>query len=235
VGFGPRWAINTLSPLKDAVEKILTDWAKPTMSRYTVKSWESFFSAAENEWFDENHQSFIHTLTKLHVLSMTEGHKACTPTLAHLLEAEKALSGGGGGGGGDPAELLRGAEYTHSDFVSAFRTRVGRKRLFVTEDRFIGLGPAAMKKGDGLWVLPGAGAMFILRKLSNGKHSKDNDQKNDQQKGDDLKDVGQDRNPKDRDQKKDDQKNNDYNDDDNKDMTVVRDICILGRRTYTDV
>ena len=212
VGFGPRSAISALSPLKDGVEKVLTDWAKPIMSSCSVESWEDFFSLADNEWFDEDHQSFIHTLVKLHVLSMTEGHNACTPTLAHLLEVEEALSGGG-----DPAESLISTRYPHSEFVSAFHTRVGRKRLFVTTDRFIGLGPAAMKEGDGLWALPGAGAMFILRNLSDGRHSKDNDRKDDQQKGDDLKDVGQGRNPKDRDQKEDDRKNDDYNDDDNTD------------------
>ena len=204
-----------LSPsLRYAVEKNLTAWSKQPLSDMTVESWERSFSIVENTFFDENHQSLIYTLCKLHLLSMTEGYKACTPTLEHLLEVEKTLFDDE-----DPATFLSSTDGKSSDFVRAFRTRVGRMRLFVTENRFIGLGPAAMKEGDGVWVLPGAGAMFILRKLGGAKDSKGDDQtadnqKDDDQRGDDKKDDDQENNDQMNDKvKNDDCKDNDQNDD----------------------
>lgn len=88
---------------------------------------------------------------------MTEVHHACTPTLEHLLAAEKILETHNE----DPIVSSRSAVETDSEFVSACWPRVGRTRLLVASKRFIGLGAAEMR--DGVWVLPRAGAMFILR------------------------------------------------------------------------
>jgi hypothetical protein len=49
------------------------------------------------------------------------------------------------------------------EFYNALRRKHGRRRLFVTANRYLGLGPAAMAIGDEVWLLAGSGAAMVLR------------------------------------------------------------------------
>jgi len=158
-----------LSPsLKDAVDKLRKLWSEPPLSEESIENIEFAYSDPTQNFSSPEFQVLGYTLLKLHVLSMTESHQGNTPTLKYLLETEARMKQEDPKNGGKHADpWIKLVEMTHysSEFVSAFRGRVGRKRLFVTEGRYLGLGPASMREGDGVWVLPGAGAAFILRKV----------------------------------------------------------------------
>jgi hypothetical protein len=144
--------------LQGAVDKNLEFWSRPDISKEAFEGIEYEWSDPSQSWFDEDHQTLVHTLLKLHLLSITQGYQAYTPTLQHLLEAEKDLLARNET---DPIDRLRSIHF--SEFVNVARLTVGRKRLFVTKARYIGLGPGSMKEGDVVWIFPGAGAMFVLR------------------------------------------------------------------------
>ncbi|KAH7061726.1 hypothetical protein BKA63DRAFT_528060 [Paraphoma chrysanthemicola] len=58
-------------------------------------------------------------------------------------------------------------DYTVHPFGLAFDQAYDHsKRLFVTRQKYIGLGPTSMEKGDAVYLLPGARAPFILRQRS---------------------------------------------------------------------
>ena len=148
--------------LKHAVDFVLQMWSRPPYSDLSIDFIERDFSSPSHKLYDQNHQCLHATLLKVHVLSMIEGHDACTPALEHLLEAEKILDAREVGRQ-DPVIELYSPKRSVSEFVTSCQTTVGGRRLFVTSRRFLGLGPRGMKEGDGVWVLPGTGALFILR------------------------------------------------------------------------
>ncbi|KFY27601.1 hypothetical protein V493_03402 [Pseudogymnoascus sp. VKM F-4281 (FW-2241)] len=152
---------NYASSLQHAVDRNQSIWSE-LFADLPIEDVECEYSDPSHVFFSENHQKLVYTLLKLHVLSITEGHEACTPTLAHLLEAEKILLADNT----DPMIAMSSNEEKISDFVNTIRPNVGRRRLFVTKERLIGLGPAGMREGDEVWVLPSAGAIFILRKCN---------------------------------------------------------------------
>jgi hypothetical protein len=150
---------NYAPSLQHAVDRNRDIWSD-MFSRLPIEDIECEYSNPSHAFFSENHQKLVYTLLKLHALSITEGSRACTPTLGHLLEAEKDLLTDNA----DPMVAISSHVKKNSDFINTIRPNVGRRRLFVTKERMIGLGPAGMKEGDGVWVFPGAGALFILRK-----------------------------------------------------------------------
>ncbi|EEQ35815.1 uncharacterized protein MCYG_08634 [Microsporum canis CBS 113480] len=106
-------------------------------------------------------QSLVYTLLKAHVLALTEPAGACSvPSISSLLDLEERLAAKKE----DPSVGLSALLGQGGSLVGALQSTVGRRRLFVTRDRFLGLGPAGMAEGDEVWVLPGAGAAFVLRK-----------------------------------------------------------------------
>lgn len=147
--------------LQHAVERNQDIWSD-MFSELPIEDVECEYSDPSHAFFSDNHQKLVYTLLKLHVLSVTEGHQACTPMLGHLLEAEKVLLADNA----DPMVAISSNVKKNSDFINTIRPNVGRRRLFVTKERLIGLGPAGMREGDGVWALPGAGALFILRKCT---------------------------------------------------------------------
>lgn len=67
------------------------------------------------------------------------------------------------GGGDDDLDTQYDA------IASAFQTAYMGRRLFRTSRNFLGIGPQSLEKGDGVWVLAGAGVPVILRRLTDGK------------------------------------------------------------------
>lgn len=159
---------NFAPSLQHAIDRNQDIWSE-LFSKLPVEDIECEYSDPSHAFFSDDHQKLVYTLLKLHVLSITEGHQACTPTLEHLLEAEKALLADNA----DPMVAISSNVKNISDFINTIRPNVGRRRLFVTKERLIGLGPAGMREGDGVWVLPGAGALFILRKCADDDHGND--------------------------------------------------------------
>ncbi|KIM95698.1 hypothetical protein OIDMADRAFT_171156 [Oidiodendron maius Zn] len=156
------------SSLQDAVGTIQRLCPSPDYSDLPDDNLEKEFSDPSHPFFSQDYQSAFFTLFKAHILSITEGPHTSIPTLDHLLEAEEDLVTHGE----LPLTPILGTNPVLSttakfEFVNAYRLRVGRRRLFVTTDRFIGLGLAGTREGDTVWVLPGAGAAFILRKQEN--------------------------------------------------------------------
>lgn len=78
----------------------------------------------------------------------------------------------------DGQEPVAGFQDNHnnSDFVTAYTTRSGQRRLYTTKRGYLGLGPMSLKEGDEVWVLAGSRVPFVLRRKSND-HVPDNIQK----------------------------------------------------------
>lgn len=53
-------------------------------------------------------------------------------------------------------------------FLEAFRRVAGGRRIFRTENGWLGLGPVSLEIGDSVWILAAARTPFALQKLSDG-------------------------------------------------------------------
>lgn len=101
----------------------------------------------------------VFTLIKLQALAVTE-ESADTPSweeLERFFEAPTYVM-----------RVKRGAEKSlvqpkDAAFTNSFRRRYGKRKLFYTENGYLGLGPASAKVGDVVCVLPGAAGPFLFR------------------------------------------------------------------------
>ncbi|KAK2740289.1 hypothetical protein FQN57_006169 [Myotisia sp. PD_48] len=146
--------------LKAAAAKAdeLMSWLK---SKAKIEDIECEFSDPSRNLSTNKHQTLRWTLFKILILHETESpHPASLPTLDHILDMEKELESNPE----DPIYYFHSKLLNSSGFHYTLRAKIGRRRLFVTDKRFLGLGPWGMKPGDSVWVLPGAGGAFILRK-----------------------------------------------------------------------
>lgn len=53
-------------------------------------------------------------------------------------------------------------------FKAALGTKLDSRRIFITREDRLGLGPHSLEEEDEIWVLAGANVPFVLRKLGNG-------------------------------------------------------------------
>ncbi|PGH27995.1 hypothetical protein AJ80_00250 [Polytolypa hystricis UAMH7299] len=145
--------------LETACERVRDIWSHPPISTLTPEAIQLEFEEPDRNMSGPQHQSLSYLLFKLHCLAETETHPA-TPTLKQIEELNKSINWPAWTESGKNISLPPdGVDYYHS-----LRNRYGRRRLFVSNKRYIGLGPASMLEGDEIWVLPGAGAAFVLRR-----------------------------------------------------------------------
>ncbi|ODH51488.1 hypothetical protein GX48_02356 [Paracoccidioides brasiliensis] len=147
--------------LSAAIARVRNIWSTPPMSDMTAEDIEFDFSELGRNLSEPQHRNLIHYLFKLQCFAATES-SPFTPTLE---QAEECYN----------TAMNWEAYEKHStivlpeecgDFYQSVRSRYGKRRVFVTSKRYLGLGPRSMQAGDEIWVLPGAGAAFVLRKTS---------------------------------------------------------------------
>ena len=112
----------------------------------------------------------LYTLLKIQVLAKTEPEPepddgsedgGCIPTW-DFLEAFAA----------NPTYVMRVVDGDEKHlrvpddpaFINSFRQRYGKRKLFVTEKGYLGLGPASARVGDVACLLPGAAGPFLCRR-----------------------------------------------------------------------
>jgi hypothetical protein len=69
--------------------------------------------------------------------------------------------------GTDPYELRWITDPAQS-FSLALSKIMDHRRLFITRENHLGVGPESFENDDTIWLLPGAAVPFILRHLENG-------------------------------------------------------------------
>ncbi|KAM5430272.1 hypothetical protein McanMca71_007249 [Microsporum canis] len=153
--------LNLAPSLGHGVERVLDIFSAPPLAQLERADLECEFGDPSRNLSSPDTQSLVYTLLKAHVLALTEPAGACSvPSISSLLDLEERLAAKKE----DPSVGLSALLGQGGSLVGALQSTVGRRRLFVTRDRFLGLGPAGMAEGDEVWVLPGAGAAFVLRK-----------------------------------------------------------------------
>lgn len=146
--------------LEAALHHIRQILSKPPISTLSLEEIQRTFGNPDTNLSSPDFQTLTHLLYKLHFLGMVE-EDPWTPTIDEIeksyrrtkwqtWEESSALPGDG------------------IEFHVALRSKHGRRRLFVTEKRYLGLGPASMVDGDEVWVIPSAGAAFVLRPVDRG-------------------------------------------------------------------
>ncbi|KAE8378567.1 hypothetical protein BDV26DRAFT_304208 [Aspergillus bertholletiae] len=137
--------------------------SNPPISTLSLQDVQRTFGDPDTNLSSPDLQTLTHLLYKLHFLGVVEEEEhRWTPTIDEIEKAyhscnwqtweeNSALPGNG------------------IEFHEALRSKHGRRRLFVTGKRHLGLGPASMVDGDEVWVIPGAGAAFILRPVNQEK------------------------------------------------------------------
>lgn len=150
---------NCSASLRDAVQYVRKFWSENNMDDLNAKELlgqfgqpPRFMSRPEQGWL-------IFTLFKLQLLAATEDG-ACTPDLESLEQFAQS-----------PTYVMRmktGSEWTlarprDSGFFDTFSWRYGQRKLFYTKSGYLGLGPAATKVGDVVYIVPGAGGPFVFR------------------------------------------------------------------------
>jgi hypothetical protein len=138
-------------------ERVKLFMSNPPMSEHTPEDIQQMFSHPESNLSSPHEQSLTYLLFKLHLLAVAESNPA-TPTIYQVEKLYNSI---------DWAKYRAGSNIQLPDegfeLYSGLKQKYGRRRLFVTEKRYLGLGPASMVEGDEVWVLPGAGAAFVLR------------------------------------------------------------------------
>jgi hypothetical protein len=56
----------------------------------------------------------------------------------------------------------------HCDYYRVMNATANKRRAFVLQEGYIGLGPQSLQEGDMVWVFPGASLPFLLRPLHQG-------------------------------------------------------------------
>lgn len=107
-----------------------------------------------------------YTLVKLQALAVTEqGRGADTPSWEELETFYE-----------NPSYVMRVvttrdkslAQPNDASFFNSFRKRYGKRKLFITEKGYLGLGPASTAVGDAVCILPGAAGPFVFRRDEGG-------------------------------------------------------------------
>ncbi|KAM5466648.1 hypothetical protein MauCBS54593_005905 [Microsporum audouinii] len=162
--------LNLAPSLGHGVGRVLDIFSEPPLAQLERADLECEFGDPSRNLSSPDTQSLVYTLLKAHVLALTEPAGACSvPSISTLLDLEERLAAKKE----DPSVGLSALLGQGGSLVGALQSTVGRRRLFVTRDRFLGLGPAGMEEGDEVWVLPGAGAAFVLRKMVDGAEEGD--------------------------------------------------------------
>jgi hypothetical protein len=141
--------------LEAALSHIRQVLSNPPISGLSHEEIQRTFGDPDTNLSSPDFQTLTHLLYKLHFLGMIE-ENPWTPTIDDI---EGAYNGTAWQTWKENSTLpVDGIE-----FHGALRSKHGRRRLFVTKERYLGLGPASMVDGDEVWVVPGAGAAFVLR------------------------------------------------------------------------
>ncbi|KAK2752525.1 hypothetical protein FQN55_006638 [Onygenales sp. PD_40] len=149
--------------LSAALARVRNIWSTPPMSTLTPAEIEADFSSPDLNLSMPQHQCLIYYLFKLQCLARTE-ETPYTPTLGQVEECYRST------------DWMAYREHQTivlpegaGEFYQSVRSKYGKRRLFVTEKRYLGLGARSVMVGDEVWVLPGAGAAFVLRREGEGE------------------------------------------------------------------
>ncbi|EAU33597.1 predicted protein [Aspergillus terreus NIH2624] len=144
--------------LLSAMYHVRTVMERPPLSEMTRAELQAAFQEPDTNLSGPEFQTLTHLLYKLDILWRTEDD-SWTPNLPEVWTTYRASDSW------VPWDEYRASPLPESgqEFYQVLRSRRGRRRLFVTEKRYLGLGPAAMADGDQIWVFPGAGTALVLR------------------------------------------------------------------------
>ncbi|EGD98466.1 hypothetical protein TESG_05840 [Trichophyton tonsurans CBS 112818] len=153
----------SLAPsLGHGIGRVLDMFSDPPLAGLSKADLEQEFNEPSRNLSSQDTQNLVYTLLKAHVLALTEPDGTCyIPSINVLLDLEEKLAAKSE----DPSVSLLERLRQGGTFVRTLQSTVGRRRLFATKNRYLGLGPAGMEADDEVWVIPGAGAAFVLRKL----------------------------------------------------------------------
>ncbi|KAH8714034.1 hypothetical protein GQ44DRAFT_713470, partial [Phaeosphaeriaceae sp. PMI808] len=178
--------------LEIAVEHVKTTWQNPALKGLGKEDLMREFGEVGQNLSGERWEALVFGLMGLHVLALTEveeelteeerewegeneksqsqveskrNSKLFTPTLDQLLGFEKQMdwdrqdeaSGSG-------VKLLPG----NSDLLHVLQRTLGRRRLFTTQSRFLGIGPAGIREDDRVVLVRGFGSPVVVRKMEDG-------------------------------------------------------------------
>ncbi|KAB8236834.1 Ankyrin and HET domain protein [Aspergillus alliaceus] len=146
--------------LEAVLHRIRQVLSTPPISDLSTDEIQRTFGDPDTNLSRPDLQTLTYLLYKLHVLGVVED-SSWTPTIGEIERAYNSSRWQTW----DESSTLPGDGI---EFHGALRSKHGRRRLFVTERRYLGLGPASMVEGDEVWVIPGAGATFVLRPLEDG-------------------------------------------------------------------
>lgn len=154
--------LNLAPSLGHGIGRVLDMFSEPPLADLSKANLECEFDDPSRNLSSQDTQGLVYTLLKAHVLALTEPEGACSiPSINILLDLEEKLAAKNQ----DPSVALSELLHQGGTLVRTLQSTVGRRRLFVTKGRYLGLGPAGMQAEDEIWVLPGAGAAFVLRKI----------------------------------------------------------------------
>ncbi|KAF2677064.1 hypothetical protein K458DRAFT_492095 [Lentithecium fluviatile CBS 122367] len=180
--------------LEIAVEHVKTTWQNPVFTKMNKAELLNEFGEVGQNLSGERWQGLVFVLMGLHVLALTEmegedakeesrgrvetGSKLFTPTLDQILAFEEQialneLSKENGGG----VKLLPG----NNELLHVLRRTMGRRRLFVTNDRLLGIGPAGMREGDCVVLIRGFGSPVVVREVR-GENGRETEEKSNEGK-----------------------------------------------------
>ncbi|KAE8358627.1 hypothetical protein BDV27DRAFT_163403 [Aspergillus caelatus] len=142
--------------LEAALYHIRQVLSNPPISNLPSEEIQRTFGDPDKNLSSADLQTLTHLLYKLHFLGVVEEEDPWTPTIDEIEESYRSTKWQTW----EESSALPGDDI---EFHEALRSKLGRRRLFVTEKRYLGLGPASMLDGDEVWVIPGAGAAFVLR------------------------------------------------------------------------
>ncbi|KAF5855943.1 hypothetical protein ETB97_008167 [Aspergillus alliaceus] len=146
--------------LEAVLHRIRQVLSTPPISDLSTDEIQRTFGDPDTNLSRPDLQTLTYLLYKLHVLGVVED-SSWTPTIGEIERAYNSSRWQTW----DESSTLPGDGI---EFHGVLRSKHGRRRLFVTERRYLGLGPASMVEGDEVWVIPGAGATFVLRPLEDG-------------------------------------------------------------------
>lgn len=143
--------------LLSAAYHVRKTWSSPPLGELSVEELIAAVADPETNLSQPDCQTLTHLLHKLQFLGVAED-QCFTPSIE---EVEKAYYSSSWLPWDESETLQLPAE--GQEFYNALRRKHGRRRLFVTANRYLGLGPASMVIGDEVWVLAGSGAAMVLR------------------------------------------------------------------------
>jgi hypothetical protein len=163
--------------LEAAIEHVKATWQNPALKSLDKEELTREFGEVGRNLSGERWEALVFGLMGLHVLALTEcdcevdddgkgqgqtGSSLFTPSLDQLLDFNKRMD----------RDRQDGRESTGvkllpnvTDLSHALRRTLGRRRLFVTQGRFLGIGPAGMRKDDQVMLIGGFDSPVVLRKL----------------------------------------------------------------------